>query len=169
MDLSVFLSQFEILFQVSKPAMPFFNQRQSNFKIIYGDLFSRKDISLGHCVSKDFFMRKGIAKDFRKKFRRVEELKSQNIMVGGVAILKHQGRFLYYLVTKEKYNDEPTYGDLQKSLLSMKCHALKHNVSAINLPKIGCGLDGLHWPTVSNMLKDTFFGTEIMITVYILP
>ena len=49
------------------------------FHELTGDLFSvDTDVSLAHCVSEDFQMSKGIAKIFRDKFARVNELKSQS-------------------------------------------------------------------------------------------
>jgi ribosomal protein L12E/L44/L45/RPP1/RPP2 len=34
------------------------------------------------------------------------------------------------------------------------------------MPRIGCGLDNLEWDRVSSMLKKTFEGTNMKITVY---
>lgn len=54
---------------------------KENFKLeeVVGDLFSVKEnISLAHCVSADLAMQKGIAKLFKEKFNKVEELKSQS-------------------------------------------------------------------------------------------
>jgi hypothetical protein len=48
------------------------------FREIHGDLFSAaSNVSLAHCVSKDMAMSKGIAKLFRDKFGRINELKKQ--------------------------------------------------------------------------------------------
>ena len=74
-------------------------------------------------------MGKGIAVLFKNKFKRVEELKSQGLMQipkiytitivssltigarkGGLAVLTNgPGRFVYYMVTKDRYFDKPTY------------------------------------------------------------
>jgi hypothetical protein len=66
-----------------------------------GDLFSCSG-SLAHCVSRDFYMGKGIAVEFKKRFGGVRELE---------AVLTQHGcwdeggyaYYIYYLVTKELY------------------------------------------------------------------
>jgi hypothetical protein len=50
------------------------------YREIRGDLFSASsNTSLAHCVSQDMHMSKGIAKLFRDKFQKVDELKKQSI------------------------------------------------------------------------------------------
>ena len=87
---------------------------------------------------------------------------------GDIAVLKVGARFVYNLVTKEKYSDSPTYNNLKLTLEKMRDHALEHNVKAINMPKIGCGLDKLNWDAVRTMVKNVFLETDIKISVYYL-
>lgn len=113
-------------------------------------------------------MGKGIATAFKSKFGQVDELKAQNIGIGDVAILKVNSRYAYYLVTKERYFNKPTYPSLEQSLIAMRDHAVKNNVKTIAMPRIGCGLDALLWPRVTKMLLTVFNGTGIKIKVYAL-
>lgn len=109
---------------------------------ISGDLFTAPDdISLAHCVSADLTMGAGIAvlikygmilyqliPDLkfcnlnRRKYDRVIELKRQNVTTGGVAVLQHEKRFIYYLVTKDRSIHKPTYENLGRSLTAMRHH-----------------------------------------------
>ncbi|XP_078663241.1 ADP-ribose glycohydrolase OARD1-like [Branchiostoma floridae x Branchiostoma belcheri] len=134
---------------------------------VRGDLFSCPETdSLVHCISQDCHMGKGIAVIFKKKFGRVEELKRQGQKPGGVAVLKTEQRYVYYLVTKEKYWQKPTYRSLESSLQAMRAHCEQHQVSRLAMPRIGCGLDRLQWDRVSQMLQSIFSDTDITITVY---
>ncbi|CAH1798937.1 unnamed protein product [Owenia fusiformis] len=134
-----------------------------------GDLFScPENESLAHCISEDCAMGKGIAVIFKKKFGGIQELKSQGVKTGGVAVLKRKDRFIYYLITKVRYFNKPTYDSLTKSLHAMKTHCQQNNVKHISMPRIGCGLDGLSWDKVSKILTDLFSGSGITITVYTL-
>ena len=138
-------------------------------KEVKGDLFDSQD-SLAHCVSADFHMGKGIALTFRTKFGRLSELHEQKTKVPGVAFLKEgdekTSRFLYYLVTKEKYYGKPTYETLEASLKALLEHASKNGVKKLSIPRIGCGLDRLLWDRVYEMLQSVFENSGMVITVY---
>ncbi|AKU37505.1 ADP-ribose glycohydrolase [Scale drop disease virus] len=134
---------------------------------ITGDLFTSTE-SLAHCISEDCVMGAGIAVHFKRRFQGVLDLKSQMRKPGQCAVLKRNNRFIYYLVTKKRYCDKPTYTDLRKSLEHMKLHCLQNNVNHVSIPKIGCGLDGLQWSHVANIIESVFHNTNITLTVYML-
>ena len=134
----------------------------------HGDLFEASDArsSLAHCVSSDFKMSQGIAREFCQKFEIMNELRETNGQIGNIVVVREGRRFIYNLVTKDKFNDTPTYGNLKLTLLKMKDHALKHFVEEISMPKIASGLDQLNWNIVAKIIKSAFKGTNIKITVY---
>ncbi|XP_028390691.1 ADP-ribose glycohydrolase OARD1-like [Dendronephthya gigantea] len=140
-----------------------------HYQEIKGDLFScSKDASLAHCISADVHMGKGIATIFKKMFGGVEELRSQGKKPGEVSILRREGRFIYYLVTKPRYFHKPTYDTLRSSLIAMKVHCKEHEVTTLAMPRIGCGLDRLDWGEVRKIIKETFQDTNIHLTIYAL-
>ncbi|XP_034247461.1 serine/arginine repetitive matrix protein 2-like [Thrips palmi] len=137
---------------------------------VEGDLFTaRRDTSLAHCVSSDMKMGAGIAIHFRSKFGRVDDLLSQNKTVGEVAVLKDSQRFIFYLVTKKRYFNKPTERTLQCSLLAMREECQKLGVTKLAMPRIGCGLDGLRWPSVFHLLTEVFENCGMEITIYSIP
>ena len=113
-------------------------------------------------------MGKGIAVEFKNRFQKVDELVAQNRGIGEAAILGPlaQNRYVYYLITKERYFHKPTYDTLRASVVYMKNHALANGVTDISFPRLGCGLDGLLWGQVKKMLKEEFKDTGIKLTVY---
>ena len=130
--------------------------------VVKGDLFSAgKDVSLAHCISEDCRLGKGIAKIFRDKFGRVDEIQKMGKGVGEVAAVRHGSRFVYNLVTKPKYSDKPTYATLRRSLEAMRSHAKQNSVKEISMPKIGCGLDGLQWNAVRTLVKNVFLNEDV--------
>ncbi|XP_039617825.1 ADP-ribose glycohydrolase OARD1-like [Polypterus senegalus] len=122
--------------------------------------------SLAVCVTEQFSMSSGVCHIFRKEFNQVEELKKQGKKIGEVAVLENQGRFLYYLVTRSKYNWKANYEDLEKCLIMMKEHCQQHGVHSLSMPRLSCGKDGLKWTIVSSLIKNVFTGTGINITIY---
>ena len=81
-----------------------------------GDLL-KAQTSLAHCVGADLKMFAGIAKLFKQKFGRIDELEKMNYKVGQVGVLQDKGRYIYNLITKRKYNDLPTYDTLKGVLM----------------------------------------------------
>ncbi|XP_078453171.1 ADP-ribose glycohydrolase OARD1 isoform X2 [Lampetra planeri] len=136
---------------------------------VQGDLFScPANQALAHCISADCRMGAGIAKMFKATFSGTQELLNQAKKVGEVAVLERNGRFIYYLVTKERAFHKPTYPDLENSLRAMKQHCESHGVTAVSMPRIGCGLDKLQWDKVKWMMEKVFRGSGIKFTVYYL-
>ena len=134
-----------------------------------GDLFSSpSSSSLAHCISVDCRLGKGIAKIFREKFGRINEIKECKAKVGEIAVLRDRSRFIYNLVTKEKYYGKPSYESLRQALEKMKEHAVMNKVTEICMPKIGCGLDGLQWSVVRTLIKNVFQLEPIHLTVFVL-
>jgi O-acetyl-ADP-ribose deacetylase (regulator of RNase III) len=58
--------------------------------------------------------------------------------------------------------------DFLASLDKMKSIAVERGVERIAMPRIGCGLDGLHWPDVKDAINKAFFETDIEILVCVL-
>jgi O-acetyl-ADP-ribose deacetylase (regulator of RNase III) len=121
---------------------------------------------LVHCVAEDMLMGQGIAVEFRRKFHRLGELLNQHCKSGELAVLTEPNRFIYYLVTKNFSYSKPLMCNLENSVLQLKEHCVRHNVTHLCMPLIGCGRDQLSWSEVKKFLIETFSGTDIRISVY---
>jgi hypothetical protein len=133
---------------------------------VNGDLFDSKD-SLFHCVSVDLKMGAGIATEFKERFGNVEVLLSLDPKVGQTLGMElEDGRNVFYLITKEKYWQKPTYEALEESLIALRKACKRCKVTKISGPKIGCGLDKLKWEIVEKLIDETFDHTDIEVTVY---
>ncbi|KAJ8979624.1 hypothetical protein NQ317_015191 [Molorchus minor] len=166
-----------------KPRVVHFQSSDSNFmaqyspnhKARYGvtreeqhDLFQvPAEFALAHCVAQDLQMSRGIAAAFKEKFGNVDELRRQRPEVGDVLQLggDETSRRVFYLVTKHLSRDKPTYENVWESLISLRGALLSQEVTHLAIPKLSCGLDGLNWRVVRNMLEVLFQFTGIGVLV----
>lgn len=136
-----------------------------------GDLFTApQGFYLAHCISGDYALGAGIAKQFdsvynmRFKLHRdypIETGKKYDY-VGETLLVDN----VFNLVTKARSFHKPTHDTLYDALVDMRdqCEAL--GVLRLAMPKIGCGLDKMDWEEVSDMIQDVFCDTDIEIVVY---
>lgn len=146
-------------------------------------VYKRKDLftvptsyNLCHCISSDFALGEGIARQFADRGTKA-------------ALNKFYGRFMskpeqrwqgegyclftpatewgeFNLVTKEKYWHKPTLDTMEQALRKMK-ELLSSNdfPKKIAMPRIGCGLDRLKWNDVEKIIEKVFEDFEIDILV----
>lgn len=131
------------------------------------DLFTvPKDYILCHCISADFAMGAGVAKQFTNRGVKsyLKKHYKENIWSGeGYALLSFATIWNaeFNLVTKEHYFDKPTLQTMKDALESMKSQMYFSTTNKIAMPEIGCGLDKLNWIDVQNLLYETFKDTDI--------
>ena len=77
-------------------------------------------------------------------------------------------RYIFYLITKNKYFERPTYICLYECLVELREHCKQLNITELSMPRIGCGLDKLEWTRVKKYLNVVFKDTNTTITVYYL-
>lgn len=139
------------------------------------DLFTvPTDYILVHCISADFAMGAGIAKEFARRGVKAQLIENYHGMtkVGDCAVTATTGwRLEFNLVTKEKYWQKPTYGSLKTALVNARINAkilaLMNDDKPVKLamPKIGCGLDHLQWVKVKEIIEEVFANTDVEILV----
>lgn len=126
---------------------------------------------LAHCISSDFGMGAGIAVQFNKNYNMKNILK-ENYPAYEATFTKNGttgdcikiGR-VFNLITKRKVYDKPTYDSLRSALIKCKNLCDKHGIKFLAMPLIGCGIDGLDWDKVKNIICEEFNDTDIDILV----
>lgn len=133
------------------------------------------DYALVHCISADFKLGAGIAKEFDKRFNCRKRL--FDLDVGGVdnwdagkhgvciAIRFVEPPTIFNLVTKRNYWDKPTLETIKNSLKEMKMYCEILNVTKIAMPRIGCGLDKQKWENIKPLIEEIFADTDIEILI----
>lgn len=149
-------------------------------KEIKKDLFDMpNDYVLAHCISADFALGAGIAKEFNKRFRTRDDLfftacgnmieswdeKGENNMPQGCCIVTHQNPVVFNLVTKRNYWDKPTLKSIEEALEDMRFCGYLFGKDKIAMPRIGCGLDKQKWSDVKPLIEKVFGDTDFEIVI----
>ncbi len=93
-------------------------------------------------------------------------LSSLDVKTGGCAFIEFEGRFLFYLVTRQFSFHRPYYSSLEKGLRELRKHCNDLSVTELAMPLIGNRQDQLEWEVVSQIIDHVFNGTDIKLTVY---
>lgn len=124
---------------------------------------------LAHCISGDYALGAGIAKQFVENYNmRFKLHKNYPIPDGekfanvGQALLVDN---VFNLVTKARVFHKPTYESLYDALLDMRIQCVDLDISRLAVPLLGCGLDRLNWEQVKDIIEDVFNSTDIEILV----
>lgn len=152
--------------QVDKQLPTVTQTRKLRIEHKIGDLFSSPyNEPLAHCISADCAFGAGIARQFRKRYG-VEKVEIQRKQPGQCALTKEGDRFVFHLVTKKWATDKPTYEDLEGSLKDMKYWVCFFRLSSVSVPRLGCGLDGLDFTRVLQIITEVFSRIDMLITIY---
>ena len=109
----------------------------SNYQEVVGNVFDSKD-SIAHCVSAYLKMSAGIARHFKRMFPTKYPTDLDHTYTPlWPQWLPETRRYLYHLVTKQKYFNKPTYSTLRAYL------ERNNSISRNSMPCIGTGLDQL--------------------------
>lgn len=127
-----------------------------------GNLFTHIG-PIAHCISADYQMGAGIAVEVKERYALKPVIHGIGSHIYPDCIFLNN---VFNLVTKEKYWHKPTYSSLQSALELMRDIMVTNGMRYVGMPRIGCGLDRLHWPNVKLVLEQVFVDTDITITVY---
>lgn len=141
-----------------------------NFKEETRDLFTvPQGYYLAHCISGDYSLGAGIAAQFvdvynmrYKLHRNYPILDGEKFANVGAALLIDN---VFNLVTKDRVYHKPTYDTLIETLEDMKEQCENLDINKIAMPRIGCGLDGLSWDMVEEIIKEVFEDTDMEILI----
>ena len=130
---------------------------------------------LAHCISSDFAMAGGIALDFVRKWHMRNKLRWQygnqecEFTLGTVLPIQvedyEKSTLVYNLVTKRYVYQQPDYANIIEVLRLMREDMLGRGLTKVAMPKIGCGIDGLEWTKVSEIIQQVFNQTGIEVRV----
>lgn len=138
------------------------------------------DVVVAHCIAADLNWGSGVAPIINREMFDAEDACRYRCSTNSIGVptplrvgeclpvktYKHHAT-LVNLITKLRSQYKPTYESLTESLVSLRSYMQVNGKNILYMPKIGCGIDMLHWEVVSNIIKGVFNGTDIKITIAI--
>lgn len=138
----------------------------------YANLFNAPpDFALAHCVASDFRLGAGIALQFRQRYPKMIEYLNENKFCNWPSIITYktdENQIIYNLVTKELSHYKPTRESLNQTLIQLKEHCIRDNVTKLAIPLLGAGLDRLLWEETELFIQDIFEDMNIHIAICML-
>lgn len=163
--------------------------KRMKYEEVKGDLFEvnsnlaegEKPYSLAHCISLDLGMYGGIAAQFNSKLNMKNILQEKYpacvlSFISGTTVLPvtvedpvcGQNIVVYNLVTKKLVSDKPTYETMESALGQLRELTYATDTKRLAIPMIGCGIDGLEWEKVKELIHKVFDTADIEIKVCLL-
>lgn len=124
---------------------------------------------LAHCITSDFSLDAGIAKEFDD----IYDMKSKLFLFYGSSNKKETVcRALlvdnvFNLVVKKDPTKKAKYKNLRRALYDMRDQMERMMVTRLAIPKLGTGHEGLEWGKVKKIIQDVFDDSDIIIDVCI--
>jgi O-acetyl-ADP-ribose deacetylase (regulator of RNase III) len=143
-------------------------------RIVSGDLFQSTAGAIGHGVNCMGVMGAGIARlfkrDFPEMFKEYKILCDEDSLHAGeiFAWQAPTGQWVYNMASQHYPGANAHLKWLESAAVAALTHADAHGVREVALPQIGCGIGGLKWEDVQEVLERVEKDFSASFVVYVL-
>lgn len=123
-----------------------------------------------HASSCDFDMSTGLAKILDNSYNLVEGIRRKEGLDENCTYETYLGNCIlfnkvYTLFVKEYSYDRVSISALKDSIECLRCAVIDEGVKYLAFPTICCGNMGMKWSEVKNIIKSTFYNTDVEILI----
>ena len=124
---------------------------------------------LAHCITADFSLGAGVAKQIDSAFNMKEKLHrfftpGRKYHLGDALLVDN----VFNLVIKMDPNKKVKYKRLRATLEDMKDQMEENLITKVAIPRLGCGHEGIDWDRVKTIIEEVFVDTNAEILVCLL-
>lgn len=124
-----------------------------------GNIFNSSCEFLVNPVNCVGVMGKGLALEFKNKYPLNFEIYKKacdnaSFHIGNLLIVPVDNKFIVNFPTKKHWRNKSDLEFIKIGLEELKVAIKDFNIKSIALPKLGCGLGGLDWNEVFDLIKD---------------
>ena len=137
-----------------------------------GNIFNSSCEFLVNPVNCVGVMGKGLALEFKNKYPLNFEIYKKacdnaSFNIGNLLIVPVDNKFIVNFPTKKHWRNKSDLEFIKIGLEELKVAIKDFNIKSIALPKLGCGLGGLDWNKVFDLIKDFHNSIEDNVLVQI--
>lgn len=139
-----------------------------------GNIFNSSCEFLVNPVNCVGVMGKGLALEFKNKYPLNFEIYKKacdnaSFNIGNLLIVPVDNKFIVNFPTKKHWRNKSDLEFIKIGLEELKVAIKDFNIKSIALPKLGCGLGGLDWNEVFDLIKDfhNSIGDNVLVQVFI--
>ena len=141
-------------------------------KFVKGDIFQSNAKVLVNPVNCVGVMGAGLAKEFKKRYpghysfykKLCDEGSLKKGSLGGTP--ESDGKMVTFVTTKLHWKDSSTLEHIEAALKSLQNFIITHKWPSMAVPALGCGLGGLPWKDVKQLIESTLNNLDCDISVY---
>lgn len=121
---------------------------------------------LAHCITADFSLGAGVAKQIDSAFNMKEKLHrfftpGRKYHLGDALLVDN----VFNLVIKMDPNKKVKYKRLQAALIDMRDQMDDNVITKVAIPRLGCGHERMDWESVKEIIEEVFEDTDVEILV----
>lgn len=125
-----------------------------------GDILNSKSQVITNTVNCVGVMVKGLALAFKERFPEmffdyVKRCEKGEVKIGEPYLWENDRVQILNFPTKRHWREDSRLEDVEAGLKYLAENYAQLGISSITLPPLGCGLGGLHWPDVQNLINKT--------------
>lgn len=139
-------------------------------KYIYSNItnFIDSEYSIVHCISSDLAMGYGAAGELNELLNLKDAILEKGYVKGTYPFVVY-AKDVFNLITKQAFNNKPKYETMDSVLSTLSKACNKLDVKKIAMTRLGCGIDGLDWNKVLNLIIKNFqnYDIEILVCEYL--
>ncbi|XP_050438282.1 GATOR complex protein WDR24-like isoform X4 [Adelges cooleyi] len=146
------------------------NEKSIEILEVHDDIFNMPaSYALARFISEDLQFSSDTALDLKYKYKcSYGELLDQHLKVGDVGVIKNNNQYIFFLVTKKKYELSVYFTDLEKALLNLLDQMKYYKLTKLAI--FFCDqLQRYTVPDIKMFLTKAFSGTNISINICLLP
>jgi O-acetyl-ADP-ribose deacetylase (regulator of RNase III)/uncharacterized protein YwgA len=147
-------------------------QPRQNVDVVVGDLFEAPAQTLVNTVNCVGVMGKGVALEFKRRYRAmyedyVERCKQGQVKLGRPYLyLNHEPPHVLNFPTKGHWRSVARLKDIVAGLEYLEANYLAWGITSLAVPPLGCGQGALDWHTVGPTLYERLSRLDIPVALY---